>query len=110
MASESKKGSMAKRIVKKAKGNEVAINLEQPVSEIDKKTKKTATKSKKVSTKRKKQSTTKDQRSDSAEITIEQIQLRAYFVAESRLKHGLPGDATSDWVQAEKELREELGS
>lgn len=43
----------------------------------------------------------------SKEPTVEQIQLRAYFIAERRKTLGLHGDATSDWVQAERELREE---
>src|SRR5215471_5155067 len=36
--------------------------------------------------------------------TVEQIQLRAYFIAETRARFGIPGDSTSDWVQAEREL------
>jgi Protein of unknown function (DUF2934) len=44
----------------------------------------------------------------SKEPTVEQIQLRAYFIAERRKTLGLHGDATSDWVQAERELREEV--
>ena len=39
--------------------------------------------------------------------TVEQIQLRAYFIAERRQSLGIHGDSTSDWVQAERELREE---
>jgi hypothetical protein len=38
--------------------------------------------------------------------TFEQIQTQAYFVAERRHALGLPGDAASDWIQAEKELLE----
>jgi isopentenyldiphosphate isomerase len=41
------------------------------------------------------------------EPTVEQIQLRAYFIAERRQSLGIHGDSTSDWVQAERELREE---
>ena len=37
-------------------------------------------------------------------ITIEDISLRAYFIAERRKSHGLPGDETSDWVEAERQL------
>lgn len=36
--------------------------------------------------------------------SVEQIQLRAYFIAERRRRLGLPGDETADWVQAEREL------
>ena len=39
--------------------------------------------------------------------TIEQIQLRAYFIGEKRVSLGTAGDSTSDWVQAERELKEE---
>jgi hypothetical protein len=42
------------------------------------------------------------------EPSYEQIQLRAYFVGERRKSLGIQGDATSDWVQAERELKEEL--
>jgi hypothetical protein len=40
--------------------------------------------------------------------TFEQVQLRAYFISEQRRSFGLPGNEHSDWVRAEKELREEL--
>jgi len=39
--------------------------------------------------------------------TIEQIQLRAYFVAQRRLSLGMAGDSISDWIQAERELKKE---
>jgi|SRR6478736_2874066 hypothetical protein len=41
------------------------------------------------------------------EPSIEQIQLRAYFIGERRKSLGILGDETSDWVQAERELKEE---
>ena len=37
-------------------------------------------------------------------ITIEDISLRAYFIAERRKSYGLPGDETADWVEAERQL------
>jgi len=37
-------------------------------------------------------------------ITIEDISLRAYFIAERRKSMGWPGDETSDWVEAELQL------
>jgi len=37
-------------------------------------------------------------------ITNEAIGLRAYFIAERRHKMGWPGDSTSDWVEAERQL------
>src|SRR6266403_1661334 len=36
-----------------------------------------------------------------------QVALHAYFIAERRRKLGMPGDETSDWVQAERELLSE---
>jgi hypothetical protein len=40
--------------------------------------------------------------------TYEQVQLRAYFISEQRRHRGIAGDEHTDWVRAEKELREEL--
>jgi hypothetical protein len=37
-----------------------------------------------------------------------QVALHAYFIAERRRKLELPGDQTSDWLQAERELLSEL--
>ena len=36
--------------------------------------------------------------------TQDDVALRAYFIAEKRGKAGLPGDSTSDWVEAERQL------
>jgi hypothetical protein len=44
------------------------------------------------------------------EPSYEQIQLRAYFIGERRKSLGIRGDETSDWVQAERELQEELAT
>jgi hypothetical protein len=41
-------------------------------------------------------------------LTLEQIQLRAYFISERRRKLGIAGDAHQDWITAEQELRAEL--
>ena len=38
----------------------------------------------------------------------EQVALRAYFIGERRRSLGIPGDETSDWVAAERELLAEL--
>jgi hypothetical protein len=38
---------------------------------------------------------------------IEEIQLRAYFIGERRAALGIFGDSTSDWIQAERELKAE---
>ena len=42
------------------------------------------------------------------ELSFEQVQLRAYFIGERRKSLAIPGDETSDWVQAELELKAEL--
>ncbi len=42
------------------------------------------------------------------EPSYEQVQLRAYFIGERRKSMGIPGDETSDWVQAELEIKAEL--
>jgi hypothetical protein len=42
------------------------------------------------------------------EDSREQVALRAYFIGERRRSLGIAGDETSDWVQAEQELSEEV--
>ena len=42
-------------------------------------------------------------------FTREEIALRAYFIAEKRHQTSAPGDETSDWVEAERQLRAEHG-
>jgi hypothetical protein len=44
------------------------------------------------------------------EPTFEEIQLQAYFIAERRARLGVPGDAASDWVEAEAVLKAQLTS
>lgn len=39
-------------------------------------------------------------------VTTKDIALRAYYISERRLHLGLPGDAQSDWLEAEKQLRD----
>lgn len=46
-------------------------------------------------------------KSKPAELSSEAIALRAYFIAERRQKMGWPGDSTSDWVEAERQLKAE---
>jgi hypothetical protein len=48
--------------------------------------------------------------SKAKEPSYEQVQLRAYFIGERRKSLGISGDETSDWVQAELELKAELKS
>ena len=38
-------------------------------------------------------------------VTMKDIALKAYYLAERRKDLGLPGDSESDWLQAEQELR-----
>jgi len=40
----------------------------------------------------------------------EEIRLRAYFISERRRRFGLPGDASSDWLEAKRQLLSESGS
>ena len=37
-------------------------------------------------------------------IRLEDIALRAYFIAEKRQQLGLPGDSLGDWIEAERQL------
>ncbi len=37
--------------------------------------------------------------------TTEEIALRAYYIGERRIRLGLSGNAESDWLEAEKQLR-----
>lgn len=39
------------------------------------------------------------------EPTFKEIQLQAYYIGERRKKYGIPGDETSDWVEAELTLK-----
>jgi hypothetical protein len=39
--------------------------------------------------------------------TTDDIALRAYFIAEKRRTHGLPGSEHHDWVEAERQLAAE---
>jgi hypothetical protein len=43
------------------------------------------------------------------EPSDQDISLRAYFIAERRLKLGLAGDQAHDWLEARRQLREEAG-
>jgi hypothetical protein len=43
----------------------------------------------------------------SAEPTEQQIRMRAYFISERRHRLALPGDASSDWLEAKRQLLSE---
>jgi hypothetical protein len=42
-----------------------------------------------------------------AEPTDDAIRIRAYFLAERRLRLSLPGDSAHDWIEARRQLIEE---
>src|SRR5690349_14903313 len=44
-----------------------------------------------------------------AEPSEEEIRLRAYFMSERRHRLALPGDASSDWLEAKRQLLSETG-
>jgi len=57
----------------------------------------------------KKSSTRTASAADSAALpTVEDIRLRAYFIAERRHRLALPGDADSDWLEAVRQLQSEI--
>jgi hypothetical protein len=99
---KSKKVAKEKRSIKKTKGAAVPIEKMPVVTEA------------KQMPARKSPSTGTAKRSagskQTKEPTYEQIQLRAYFIGERRKSLGISGDETSDWVRAERELKEELAA
>jgi len=40
-------------------------------------------------------------------ISVEEISLRAYYIAERRQAMGWPGDSSHDWIEAERQLKAE---
>ena len=42
-----------------------------------------------------------------SDFSSEAIALRAYYLGEKRQQLGLPGDSAHDWIEAERQLREE---
>jgi hypothetical protein len=98
---KSKKVGKEKRSVKKAKAVSVPVPaLAEPKKPTVRKSTSTGT-----STRTAKNSVRSKR---PKEPSYEQIQLRAYFIGERRKSLGIQGDETSDWVQAERELKEEL--
>ena len=55
-------------------------------------------------------SKSKTRKNRGAMPSSEQVALRAYFIGERRRNLGIPGDETSDWVEAEREISEELNA
>jgi Protein of unknown function (DUF2934) len=52
---------------------------------------------------------TKPAKSVTPRPTEEEVRLRAYFIAERRNRLALPGDASSDWLEARRQLLSEVG-
>jgi hypothetical protein len=50
---------------------------------------------------------TRSRKKTALQPDADRVALRAYFIGERRRTLGIPGDATSDWLQAERELLEE---
>ena len=44
-----------------------------------------------------------------AEPADDSIRIRAYFLAERRMRLSLPGDSAHDWIEARRQLIEESG-
>lgn len=103
-AEKSKKVKKEKRSVKKTKAVEVPAT-ETPSALIAEAEAVVKPKSKAKSTEKKAAPREKVQ-----EPTFQEIQLQAYFIAERRAHLGVPGDATSDWVEAEAVLKSQLAS
>ncbi len=49
------------------------------------------------------------QPSAAIEPSDDEIRIRAYFIAEWRQRESVPGDAARDWIEARRQLLEELG-
>src|SRR6516225_6395439 len=50
---------------------------------------------------------TRTRKKTALQLDADRVALRAYFIGERRRTLGIPGDPTSDWLQAERELLEE---
>jgi hypothetical protein len=62
---------------------------------------------KKQAAKTKKRAVKKPAAKKAVKISSEEIALRAYFISEHRHHHGIHGDAHSDWIEAERQLKAE---
>jgi hypothetical protein len=104
MEEKTKKKRVQKRAVRKtAKAAELVSTAASPVVTTEtKKPRKSSGKANKA------KATSKTPKVISLPPTFEQVQVRAYFISESRRKLGLPGDEGRDWLAAERELLAEL--
>jgi hypothetical protein len=96
MDAKTKKKSVEKRVGRKKK----ELVVDSPESEVKKKK---TTKKAKLATKKKSEG-----HDTGLAPTFEQVQIRAYFISEHRRSIGVAGDEHSDWIRAERELRDEL--
>jgi len=104
MEEKTKKKRVQKRAVRKtAKAAEPVSTAASPVVTTEtKKPRKSSSKANKA------KATSKTPKVISLSPTVEQVQVRAYFISERRRKLGLPGDEGHDWLTAERELLAEL--
>jgi hypothetical protein len=98
-------------VAKKSKADAAASGK---VSKIKARGKSTSAKSKKVSESKKAEvekieAEAAPVTANAFDPTIEQIQMRAYFISERRRRFDIPGDANSDWLEAKRQLLSECG-
>jgi len=100
------------RVVQSENGGPAEPGASFAEAKIDKvKTRRTSTSGKNGKPARKKRSTAQKTvtpkqkaKGKTAEPLDEEIRLRAYFISERRRRFGLPGDASSDWLEAKRQL------
>src|SRR5260370_33416817 len=98
MEEKTKKKRVQKRAARKtAKAAELVSTAASPV--VTTKTKKMRKRSSKAN---KAKATSKTPKVISFQPTLEQVQVRAYFISERIRKFGLPGDDEHDWFTAER--------
>jgi len=90
------KKSSAKKKSKAAE--EAPVQVEKPAAKVA---------AKPVSIPRTKKTASSKKAEKEVVLKHEDIALRAYYIAERRAALGWPGDSTSDWIEAERQLREE---
>jgi hypothetical protein len=62
-----------------------------------------------VTTRKAKSSMPPEAGATAAELSDEDIRIRAYFISERRRRFALPGNADSDWLEAKHQLLSESG-
>ena len=56
-----------------------------------------------------KRTTTPKSKTKKPSYTLDDVALRAYFIAQDRHANGIPGSPETDWLEAERQLRAEIG-